>query len=177
MRTSAFALLAAALVAVPAVHAQAKPEFGGSLGVALPMGDLGDVANTGWRAGALVQLKPASLPVALRAEANYSGFGGKSQRIGTITVDGGSTNVLDITGNAIYDFTNDAKATTSFYAIGGAGVYNVSDGGGTNFGINAGAGVNFNLAGFKAFGEARFHNVFGDGGSLRFIPLTFGIRF
>lgn len=170
MRTSALALAAAALVAVPAVHAQATPSFGASVGVALPMGDFGDAFDAGWRIGGLVQLKPAALPVALRGEVNYSSFGSKINGLG-------SSNILDVTANAVLPFSTDAQATTSFYGIGGLGIYNANRGGGTNFGLNVGAGVNFNLAGFKAFGEARFHNVFSDGNSTQLIPLTFGIRF
>ena len=40
-------------------------------------------------------------------------------------------------------------------------------------GVNTGAGVSFGLAGFGAFAEIRFHNIMSDGGSTRFIPITF----
>lgn len=170
------ALALAVLATAPQLQAQAsaanKPEFGGFVGVGLPMGDFGEGVNTGWRIGGLAQFRPAALPVALRAEAGYQGFGGQNNGL--------SFNVLDVTGNAIYDFGATRNATTSFYVIGGAGVYNVNRGVGTNFGLNGGAGVNFNLSGFKAFAEARYHTVFADGGNLdniNIIPLTFGIRF
>lgn len=170
-------LALAAVVAAPQLEAQAKPEFGASIGVALPMGDLADVQGTGFRVGGLVQLKPASLPVAIRGELNFTSLGGKDINILGQNLDTGSSSIFDATVNAVYGFPAAKDATTSFYAIGGAGLYNSSDLFDTKFGINAGAGVNFNLAGFKAFGEARFHNVFADGGSARLIPITFGIRF
>ncbi len=163
------ALALAAVVAAPTAEAQAKPEFGGFVGVGLPVGDFGDVAKTGWRVGGLVQVKPAALPFALRGEVGYQGFDSK--------FGGGSANVLDVTANAVFPFGAAANKTTSFYGIGGAGIYNFSDGGGTEFGINAGLGVNFNLGGFKAFSEARLHNVFTNGSDVQVIPLTFGIRF
>jgi hypothetical protein len=162
-------LALAALVAAPRLQAQAKPEFGAFAGVGLPMGDFGDAVNTGWRVGGLVQLKPAALPVALRAEVGYQGFGGKNGAPGG--------NILDVTANAIYDFAAAKDATTSFYVIGGPGIYNISDGGGTKFGLNGGGGINFNLSGFKAFAEARFHTVFTEDSNTNIIPLTFGIRF
>lgn len=164
------AMALAAVAAAPQLEAQRQVEFGAFAGVGLPMGDFGEAVNTGWRVGGLVQAQPRNWPVALRGELGYQGFGGKNGN------DGG--NILDVTGNVIYDFGRNTKdATTTFYVIGGPGVYNISDGGGTKFGVNGGAGVNFNLSGFKAFAEARFHSVFTEVSNTNIIPLTFGIRF
>ncbi len=46
-----------------------------------------------------------------------------------------------------------------------------------DLGIAVGGGVEFRLAGFSTFAEARVVNVFGDNDSSRWIPVTFGIRF
>lgn len=162
------ALALTALVAAPTAEAQAKPEFGGFVGVGLPIGDFGDAVDAGWRIGGLVQVKPASLPFAVRGEVGYQGFGGAGNRA--------DINIFDVTANGVFPF-GDQKATTSFYGIGGAGIYSINRGIGTEFGLNGGVGVNFNLAGFKAFSEARLHHIFTSGSSSQVIPLTFGIRF
>jgi opacity protein-like surface antigen len=76
---------------------------------------------------------------------------------------------------------------TSFspYAIGGAGLYRPNSdfaGGGStqsenHFGWNVGGGVKIPLSGFKTFIEARYNRVNINGGSLSFVPLTFGVMF
>ena len=45
------------------------------------------------------------------------------------------------------------------------------------FGINVGGGFEFALSGFDTFVEARFHSVFTDNSSTKFIPISFGIKF
>jgi hypothetical protein len=52
----------------------------------------------------------------------------------------------------------------------------VLPGGTTDFGINAGAGFDFKAGSAGLFVEGRFHDVFTDGGSTQFIPITVGIR-
>lgn len=163
------ALALAAVVGAPTAEAQSKPEFGGFVGVGLPVGDFGDGVDAGWRIGGLVQVKPASLPFSIRGEVGYQSFGIKSPGSGNV-------NILDVTANGVFPF-GDQKATTSFYGIGGAGIYSINRGVGTEFGLNGGLGLNFNLGGFKAFSEARLHHIFTSGSSSQVIPLTFGIRF
>ena len=47
----------------------------------------------------------------------------------------------------------------------------------TDFGINGGAGFDFDAGSVGLFVEGRFHNVFTEGDSTNFIPITVGIRF
>ncbi|MEP6904426.1 MAG: hypothetical protein ABI875_00005, partial [Gemmatimonadales bacterium] len=68
------------------------------------------------------------------------------------------------------------------YLIAGGGYYSLKkdqpDLSSVNkFGINGGVGAMFPLSGFNTYVEARIHNVFTDGNSTRFIPVTFGILF
>jgi hypothetical protein len=70
------------------------------------------------------------------------------------------------------------------YAIGGAGwchstaaLTGVGSGADNNFCWNAGGGISMPLSGFDTFIEARYNQVQGDGGSLKFIPVTFGVMF
>jgi hypothetical protein len=46
-----------------------------------------------------------------------------------------------------------------------------------HFGWNAGAGIKLPLSGFQAFIEARYNRISASGGSMEFVPVTFGIMF
>ncbi len=46
----------------------------------------------------------------------------------------------------------------------------------TDFGINGGAGFDFVAGSLSLFVEGRFHNVFTEGESSNFIPITVGVR-
>ena len=67
------------------------------------------------------------------------------------------------------------------YALGGLGLFNTrnpeTDQSDTNLGLQVGGGLTFQLSGFSTFAEARFVNVFSDGRSSRYVPITFGVRF
>jgi hypothetical protein len=73
------------------------------------------------------------------------------------------------------------------YILGGVGMFNGKASAGsstysvsassTDLGIQAGGGIEFKLSGFSTFAEAKFVNVFGDGSSSSWIPITFGVRF
>ncbi len=46
-----------------------------------------------------------------------------------------------------------------------------------HLGWNAGAGINLPLSVFHAFVEARYNRISTTGGSMEFVPVTFGIMF
>lgn len=162
--------LAFAAVASTAQAQVAKPlTFGVTAGAALPMGDFGDVAKTGFTVGALADLKTEKLPVVLRFNLDYTNFGIKGFS--------GSVNQIGGTVNALYSFAGESFKP---YALGGVGVFNSKmkgADGSTDFGINLGGGVSIPLSGFDTFIEARYRHIFVDGGSAKAIPVTFGIRF
>jgi hypothetical protein len=43
--------------------------------------------------------------------------------------------------------------------------------------VQGGAGLAFQLSGFSTFVEGRLVNVFSDNTSIRYVPITFGVRF
>jgi len=47
----------------------------------------------------------------------------------------------------------------------------------SHFGWNAGAGIKLPLSVFSAFVEARYNRISATGGSMEFVPVTFGIMF
>ena len=154
-------------------------------GLALPMGDLADGVESGYNITGNIYLRPSASRFMFRGDVGYESFGGK----GSNSVAGFDLNVLSVTGNIILPLASTtAEGSIRPYVIGGGGLYrSKADGTGAasgistdasnDFGIAVGGGLEFRLAGFSTFAEARFVNVFGDGDSSRCIPITFGIRF
>ena len=159
------------------LQAQTGAQFslGGSLGI--PLGDFADEevggANMGFHGLAAVGFAPATMPVGFQIDGNFAQFG----------TDADDVNVRNLfaTGNVVYKFATAETSTLRPYLIGGLGVYNLKATGDgvvgdpesvTELGLNAGAGFNMAAGGASLFIEGRFHNVFTDGSSTQFIPLT-----
>ena len=128
--------------------AQMPVQFGLGAGVTIPSGSFSNGLKTGWHGMGLIQFKPASSPVGFQIDGAYQqlGFDGG----------GGKEQIIDGTGNVIYEFQVSPD---------------------TKFGINAGAGFNVQASGVGVFVEGRFHNVFVTGSDFHFIPITAGVRF
>jgi hypothetical protein len=150
--------------------------FGIVGGATIPLGDLSDVAGTGWHAGALLEWNTPTFPLGVRVEGTYHKFADKDE--------------LDlypnfITGllNAVWNFPMTQPYTVRPYLIGGGGVYYYRCDGcssTTNFGLNGGAGIRVPLSGISTIIEARFHIVFdSDAGTSNstFVPISVGILF
>jgi len=179
----AVALAGTALVSLPlATRAQvstaAKPvEFGFAGGASLPISELSDATNTGFNLTGTLGFHPQMIPLGVRVDVAYNRFGIKNNSAG-IT---GDFHFTSVTGNLEYSIPSEA---VSPYLIGGAGLYNASgsingsSGGSSNkFGWNLGGGIKMPLSGFDTFLEARYNQILGDGGSVKFIPITFGVMF
>ena len=176
------AVLMATVGAAPAVAQGAKFSVGG--GLTLPLGDFGDIASTGFHGLAGVGFQPANLPVGFQVDGMYQRFGVEDAPDGF----DGNTQVIQGTANVVYTFTTAEESTFHPYLIGGVGLYNfkptgddlqaiVGDESETDFGINAGAGFDFQAGNVALFLEGRFHNVFTEGESSNFIPISLGVRF
>jgi hypothetical protein len=173
---------AAALVAVALVSFEARAQitpksvqFGGALGVALPLSDLKTDFNTGFNATAILAFQPSLIPLGVRIDGAYNQFGAKGG--------GANAHFTSVTGNLVYKMPS---TTFSPYLIGGAGWYQVAvtaTGFGTlsenHFGWNGGVGISMPLSGFDTFVEARYNQVQMSNGnpSLKYIPITFGVLF
>lgn len=179
--------LIAAIAAPAALSAQAadKPvTFGVSGGLSLPMGDFGEGLSSGYNITGHVYFKPAALKsLRLRGDVSFDRFG----------FDGvdGNFRSLGFVGNVVYDFPTQSSSMVKPYVLGGLGLYNGKgsvelntgvgnldvSGSETNLGLQVGGGLAFQLSGFSTFAEAKLVNVFSEGESSRFIPITFGVRF
>lgn len=179
-RAIALAALAAAVVTAPAAaHAQSPLRFGLAAGATFPTGDYGDAFESGYHVSGSVTGKPMLSPIGVRGEVMWNSMEAGNDVDATLNVLAGTLNAeIGLSGVGVRP-----------YLIGGIGLYRVnvdSDaldnilGPGeaeTKFGFNVGAGLDFGLAGFSAFAEARFHSAQTDGGATTFVPLSFGVRF
>jgi hypothetical protein len=173
------ALSAAPALAQGTMSESGRPlKLGGMLGATLPIGDFGDIADVGFHVGALGAFARPTWPFALRGEITYHRNEAKD-------VDA-SQSILSFVPNIVWPFGM-VESTARPYVIGGFGLHRVTfkqeflgdevSDTQTKFGFNVGGGFTFNLTGFDAFVEARFHSVLTEGNSANFIPLSFGFVF
>ena len=171
--------LMAALAAPAALSAQASTDrsltLGVSGGLSLPTGDFTEGLESGYNLTGHVYLKPATFPsLRFRGDVSFDKWNAEANNAG-------SFRSLGIVANAMYEFPTSGTSIARPYLLGGLGAFNAkaseADDSDTNIGVQLGGGLNFQLSGFTTFAEAKFVNVFTDGSSLRYIPITFGVRF
>ncbi len=145
------------------------PMFGGTAGIAIPVGRLSDDHAAGYALGAVAEYAVANQPYSLRGELLFQRFALKSNR----TV-GRDANLLSLGTNIVYRLDTVSAART--FVTGGIAIYNATDEG-TRPGINGGGGVEIPLTGFSAVAEARLHLMLADHRPLMSVPFTITIRF
>jgi opacity protein-like surface antigen len=177
-RSLFLAITTIALVAAPRVsNAQLgalKPfQLGIAGGASQPMSDLKTSNNMGYNGTVAMGINLPFIPVGLRVDGAYNGFGAKTG--------GPKLHVISATGNLVWKLPNVGVAP---YLIGGAGLYiptvevsGLPSSSENHFGWNAGAGVNLPLTIVHAFVEARYNSISVNGSTIQFVPLTFGIMF
>lgn len=187
MRISLLSLVLAVAAAAPA-GAQASgpgstppvgnmytPVFGGTAGIALPVGRVADDHAAGYALGGLIEYGVVGQPYALRGELLYQHFALKSGRTGD------DVNLLSLGPTIVFRTlqapTAVATSTPNTFATVGIAIYAGNAGLGTRPGANAGLGVEIPLSGFSATGEARAHLMLADGRPVITVPLTVSVRF
>jgi len=164
---------------------QYYPLYGGTLGIAVPAGRLGDEHAAGYHIGGLVEWAVPNQAYALRAEAMFESFSLKSGKAGDdVSIFAvGPTIVYRLApetatsgfltgGIAIYHATTESFATGS-----GTTATTVERPGGTRPGFNIGTGINFPLTQFTALAEVRLHVVLTEGKPILTLPLSVGAKF
>jgi hypothetical protein len=157
--------------------ARAQFSYGVAAGATKALGQLGPQVNVGYNAMASVSFLPPLAPLGFRFDGMYNEFGYKPDS--AIGIPAGSKGrVFAATASAVL-------ASPGFmgpYLIGGVGYYRFSVSPSTagassqnDIGANIGVGYRIALAGFSAFGEARYHYV----GSNRYqmVPISIGVTF
>ena len=152
--------------------------FGVAGGLTLPQGDDADFVSTGYHILGTLGFQAPMVPVGLRLDVGYNGFGEKDDN-------GVTANILSATVNGIFNMS--MAPAVSPYLIGGLGMYrskveidglgDAGEASSTDFGFNGGIGLRFGLSGFSTFAEARYNHIMTDGESTSYIPITFGIMF
>jgi hypothetical protein len=166
------AVTVAVIVSASVAEAQIPIRFGIAGGASVPVGNAGDNLETGFHGQVMLGFGVIALPVRLRADLTYHNFTGKQ-----VFFSGADERVISGALNANISM---GGIGVNPYVSGGLGVYNTkveNRDGQTDFGINGGFGLEIGLTGMSAFIEARYVNVFTEGESTAFIPITFGILF
>ena len=168
---AAMAVAALGLV-FSASEAQAQIGFSIGAGPSFAMGDFGDGLDMGYHAVVGANFSIPLLPIGLQAEGMWN-------RFDVSDTDDAKFQLLSGSLNAVINLPTPGITP---YIIGGVGYYNVKfdsdilEGDTNDFGVNVGGGVRLGLPGLGVFAEARLHNVFTEGESTRFVPVTLGIR-
>jgi hypothetical protein len=185
MKTSMKIVGLGVLLAMPvAVQAQTtrSVSVGVSGGLSLPMGDLGDAVESGYNVTGHLYYVPTTMKLGFRGDVGYDKWEGKGA---SATVDA-KLGILSFTGNGLYTFGESTSAMRPYLLFGG-GIYRSKETSevagvegsttGSDGGIQGGLGLSFKLSGFNTFLEARYVNVFSEGNSTNYLPITFGVRF
>ncbi len=144
-------------------------------GLAVPVGTIASSVNSGYNASVALNSKPPLAAVGLRLEAMFNAFGFKANT-------SGSTDERIMAAMASATLSNPETPLRTFYLVGGVGAYRteIIGGGGrrrnNDVGFNVGLGLNLST-GVGAFVEVRYHHVPSEDATIRFIPITFGLRF
>jgi hypothetical protein len=171
LRKGLYGVLAVSLLIVSAQSAEAQfpslLRFNVNGGAAMPMSEAGDAWEAGFRVGAGLELRAPLIPLGLRVDGAYDRMAVKGGGDGNLSI-------LSGTANGVF-----SMPLLPVYAIGGIGMYRMDAGAGTSteFGFNVGAGFALPLPMLSPFVEARFHQINGDGGNFRYLPVVAGIRF
>lgn len=166
-----FALAPAGLLA----QSSSDIHFNIAAGLTEPTSTFGDFYNAGYNLIVGIGINPPASPLGFRAEGIYNEFDQKGG--------GDKANAGGVTVNAIYNIISpSALQPNSLYLIGGVGYYSTKEPDGfldfpsqSNVGYNIGAGYKFQLSGFGAYVEARYHTV--SNTDVRFVPISFGVVF
>jgi opacity protein-like surface antigen len=168
-------------------------QFGISAGLTFPMGDVSDAFSSGFNVAGHAFMRPAALGnLSFRGDVSLDRFSAKKSISLTNTAQDGSFTAIGVVANGVYNFSQvDPDATMRPYALVGVGFWHTRssittsvssststvESNDTNAGVQLGAGVNIHLGTLAAFGEAKLVNVFGDGSTARWFPISFGLRF
>lgn len=164
-----------ALLGAPAPAAAQRPEAAILLGAGFtsPTGDFTDVADPGYHLTAGVEVGLPAIPVSLRLDGSYHRMPAPSSAFDPPRVLGGALDVVfHMPGSGIEP-----------YALGGVGRYRVTSGPAGmsdvahDRGFQIGFGVNLGSLASGAFAEIRWVQIDTEGGDVRYIPVSVGVRF
>lgn len=166
------ALAFGAMLLAPGADAQAR--FGIAAGAAVPTGDAGDQAGTGFNVEGSVEFRPATMPFGLRADVFFNQFPIDFPGVdGNFRLIGGALNaVFQMAGVAATPYLVVGPSMTNL-SVSSDDVDQDSE---TKVGAQGGIGVKFPLSGFTSKIEARYNTIFTDDENTNFFIIQFGIQ-
>ena len=172
MRRFLFAAIMAGFL-LPAVAEAQLPRIMAGGGLSNPIGDFSDAADPGYHGRVGLQLGALTFPLAGRLEGEYHSFGELDGGAKTTVLNGALSAVLELQGTGLTP-----------YFLAGVGRYRIKMEGGilpreqtsTETGFHGGFGVNIGALGFGGFAEIRVVQINGDGGNIRYFPVSVGFR-
>ncbi len=184
---AAYLVVAMALMPATAAAQNSRPLSVGVMGgMSVPTGNMGNDREIGFNLTGSVYLRPGAGQFMFRGDVGYDRFEG-NRRFENLNVALVTASIRVPIGSAA------VEGGIRPYFVGGGGLYRrttdivVYDApretrSSNDFGVAFGAGVEFGVARFNIFAEARFVSVFGDRRdvflpSARWIPVTLGVRF
>ena len=179
---SAATFLAAGVVPMAVIAQQPRTVvLGLSGGASLPNGDLAIKASSGFNVNLhlFVSSHDIKKNLSFRGDLNYDRWKGKPVLPGTLRSIAGFANGLYTLGGRNLSYRPYVVAGAGFSNIQRTlnacnGTCEISD---TKPAVQGGVGIQFYLRNFQTFIEGRYVNVFGDNGSTRWIPVSFGFHF
>jgi hypothetical protein len=159
------------LAAMPARGTAQSISLAGGLG--MPTGAMADAEQSGYNGTLGFNFGAPLIPVGARLEGSINGFNHKNNVNGDFRVMSGTANVIVgmgmpyiIGGMGYYNarYKQTVSTLTSAQTVSGAG-------------FNIGAGFSLPLPSLSPFVEVRYHQMLGDNDSVKFVPITFGIKF
>lgn len=167
------ALAIAALAFAPSADAQAR--FGLAAGLAVPTGDFGDFAKSGFNVEGSVEFKPMAMPFGIRGDVFYN-------RMELDGIDGNATAI----GGALNAMFQMAGIGAAPYLLVGPTITNldvklddssIDIEGETKVGLQGGIGVKFPLSGFTSKIEGRYMTIFTEDDNTNLFIVNFGVLF
>lgn len=186
-RSLAFAAVVCMVATAGVASAQAAKtvSIGISGGLSMPMGDLSNVAESGYNITGHYFYRPANAKrVLYRGDVSFDAWGANTT-VGTAVLSG-SLRSIGFMGNVVisagdrtssmrpYLLVGGGLARTSATYDGAAAGFKSSD---TNLGVQGGAGLEFSLSGMSTFLEAKYVYALQETSDWTYVPITFGIRF
>lgn len=167
------AVLAAAGLCAAAPAALSAQSISLAGGLSVPTSNFGDSYQSGYNGTLGFNFGAPLIPVGARLEGSINGFNAKGSG-------NGDFRILSATANATFGLGMP-------YVIGGIGYYNArakatigtvtASQTQSGAGFNIGAGLTFPLPTLSPFVEVRYHQMTGNSSDVKFIPITFGIKF
>jgi opacity protein-like surface antigen len=196
LRWTRLPVLAAVAAAVPGIlgaQAAVRPmSFGVQGGITLPMGEYGDVAETGFNVGGYLQWRPANQVFGVRGELQYHRTDIKDEVLDDFSPDATGNFSLLYFGVAPVLEVAPPESGIGWYILAGVGMYQVKTSvtetgidvstSESEIGFNAGAGLRFRFGSATLYVETRYHGVRVDdddattsASDFNFMPFSIGI--